>query len=476
MLQAFRWPGKTPLTSDENEIVEAWKDAVSELATLSALSSPVSLDEALDTLHRALRTHFVASAGTLRSPVQILDSKDAAGLICDVAVLTGLGEESWPPPVRISPLIPMRLQERHGVPGAGAQGIRREVARLSNGLLSAARSSTGTFQNMTAPVLRPYLVETQQTGDMWKGPLPVNSFAPSAEPHIRDAIAPPLVTGSHRVPGGNGILKAQSQCPFQAFAKYRLGARELKDAGFGYDALDRGNFVHNALQKIWERLGSGDALRSLSDEDLEGLVRSCVADVFAVTNARDPLSVALIRAEQERISSLVLKWMTEIERARDPNFHVEKTEAEFHCTIAGLELSLRLDRVDRLADGSLLLIDYKTGAVVEEKNLTCPRPKEPQLLLYATALRDSERIAGIYFGKINEDRVALVGLGPIAKAKRAWDTARAVESTAEIERLAADFVAGAAAVDPLPKSCDICHLKALCRFNETSGSTGEELE
>jgi hypothetical protein len=44
--------------------------------------------------------------------------------------------------------------------------------------------------------------------------------------------------------------------------------------------------------------------------------------------------------------------------------------------------SLRLDRIDRLNDGSLLVIDYKTGDV-SPKSWDLPRPDDVQLPLYA---------------------------------------------------------------------------------------------
>ena len=47
---------------------------------------------------------------------------------------------------------------------------------------------------------------------------------------------------------------------------------------------------------------------------------------------------------------------------REP-FEVERLEqgaSESHG-IAGLEFSVRIDRIDRLADGARVLIDYKSG-------------------------------------------------------------------------------------------------------------------
>ena len=62
----------------------------------------------------------------------------------------------------------------------------------------------------------------------------------------------------------------------------------------------------------------------------------------------------------------------EYEATRVP-FTVLETEEKTSVSIAGLTLNLRLDRIDRLNDGSLLVIDYKTGDVSPNPG-TCRAP------------------------------------------------------------------------------------------------------
>ena len=81
-----------------------------------------------------------------------------------------------------------------------------------------------------------------------------------------------------------------------------------------------------------------------------------------------------------RLIRLVTEWLL-YESARVP-FTVVETELETEVSIDGLELDLRLDRIDRLNDGSLLVIDYKSGDV-SPKLWDLPRPDDVQLPLYA---------------------------------------------------------------------------------------------
>ena len=54
------------------------------------------------------------------------------------------------------------------------------------------------------------------------------------------------------------------------------------------------------------------------------------------------------------------QWL-DVETLREP-FEVEQLEQGSEVArIGGLEFRVRIDRVDRLADGSRVLIDYKTG-------------------------------------------------------------------------------------------------------------------
>lgn len=250
LLNAVGWPGDVELGADEQEAVQSWKDALSDLGTLGLIAGPLKYTQFLDLLRRSLAAKAGQSCGNWSSPVQILDARSAAGLRFDAAVITGLNEESWPPPVRVSPLIPLRLQIQQGVPAAGIAAFQKESRRATRALFAAAPVQAATFHGSVSPLVRPF-VEVQTPGDAgWAGLLPLDSFSQTDLQVLVDTDAPPFRITESPVPGGTGIIKSQSHCPFQAFAKYRLGAREMKDASFGFDPLDRGNFVHRSLQRV----------------------------------------------------------------------------------------------------------------------------------------------------------------------------------------------------------------------------------
>src|SRR6202041_3916144 len=113
--------------------------------------------------------------------------------------------------------------------------------------------------------------------------------------------------------------------------------------------------------------------------------------------------------ERERMGKWLPKWL-DVERQREP-FEVEQLEQGKQLVRpASLDFSLRIDRVDRLADGSRVLIDYKTGlAAVDWRG---ERPDNPQLPIYA--LLHPEALVAVGYGRVNAAECSF-----IAEAERA---------------------------------------------------------
>jgi ATP-dependent helicase/DNAse subunit B len=186
-----------------------------------------------------------------------------------------------------------------------------------------------------------------------------------------------------------------------------------------------------------------------------------------------------LELEQERLSRLVIAWL-EYESTRLP-FEVLETEASRTITLAGLTFKLRLDRLDRLNDNSLLVIDYKSGDV-SPKSWDLPRPDDVQLPLYAGFALDAEEIlGGLVFAKLRSGDLTFAGCvgAPSATvfagiknsstlAKNALTAEQLLDWREHIEQLAKDFLTGCAEVDPRdpPNTCERCGLQTLCRIQE----------
>jgi ATP-dependent helicase/DNAse subunit B len=155
-----------------------------------------------------------------------------------------------------------------------------------------------------------------------------------------------------------------------------------------------------------------------------------------------------------------------------------------------LPLRVRLDRIDRLIDESLLVIDYKSGEV-SPSDWDLPRPDDVQLPLYAGFALDldSNVVGGLVFAKVRAGKAEFTGKVRDAKGallanlrgntnlvKKPLDSEQLSAWKQYIEELAMDFLAGCAIVNPrdYPETCERCGLQVVCRVSENPPLSGDE--
>lgn len=475
LLQATGWPGDADLTPEEQHVVEMWKDGLSSLSGLGMVSSSVSFE----TAHRQLK-RLLAIGGMERgdwlSPVQILHAEDAIGIEFDAAFLTGLDDETWPDMEPISPLIPARLQRSAGVPGADPHSVHRAGLKATRALVQAGISVAGSYRERLAPQVYATVGRVVKfAAATWTGARPVETIRAETLAEYTETSGHPFELGNE-ARGGTRLIKAQSECPFKAYAAHRLKAISPEDGSFGFNALERGSFVHRALEHVWKQLRSQSALLAMNAADLQDLVQGCVRTALAEAATTEFYKEAR-EVEQERLEALVLDWLETVEKNRAVPFTVEIAEQRLPISLAGLSLTVQMDRVDRLPNGSIVLIDYKTGDVTKN-SLIGERPAEPQLLVYAAAL--AERVEGVLFGCVDRQKPRLAGFVADRRMKsrtvdvpKSWDGFLG-GSLDSVEKLVAEFKEGKAVIRPSHKACSFCDFPALCRKNEQALWTEEE--
>jgi RecB family exonuclease len=290
---------------------------------------------------------------------------------------------------------------------------------------------------------------------------------------VPEATLPPQAAAG--AAGGARVLELQSQCAFRAFGELRLDAQPLEEPQAGFDRRLRGIVLHRALQTLWTGLGSQSMLTALDGAAVDARIAAAVEEAIgaAKTAGAGARTIALECEWQRR----AIGKLVELERTRPP-FTVLETERGLTVPIGGIELSLRVDRVDRVGD-DLIVIDYKTG-LVKNSAWRGARMDAPQLPLYAVL--HAGRPTGIAFAAVgaarakfvgvSRDGAAIDGLRPALKFELTEDRQKGFDWRqitahwrAWLERLAEDFAAGRAIVDPKlgADTCRYCHLAALCR-------------
>ena len=487
LLGALGWPGERSLSSAEYQQQEAWRELLDQFAAMECVAPALNYGEALSLL-RQLADQALFQTESPDAPVQVLGALETVGQTFDAVWVMGLHDEIWPPAPRPNPLLPVALQRQHGLPHASAERELAFVETVTRRLLCSAHTVL-----LSAPL---------REGDRERRPSPLITGIPQSAPDVKLSLnesdlirrihesgtlerlqqdAAPAFAGQQAA-GGATLFRDQSACPFRAFAVHRLNARPLDEPETGLDAAGRGELVHLALESFWKRVRDHEQLTGLSDDalcsELQAAAHAAVA--YGQEQWPDTFTERFIKLEQQRLVRLLQDWLQQ-ERRRPP-FVVEHMELRGVARVGALQVSTRIDRVDRLLqDDSLVVIDYKTGAGSTPKQWLGERPEEPQLPLYS---QFDERLAAHTVSAVSVGRVRagecgflglardeniLPGIKPFGEAGLDW--AGLQHNWKEVlQTLAQSFAEGEATVDPRDdNACRYCHLMSLCRIHELQG-------
>ena len=178
------------------------------------------------------------------------------------------------------------------------------------------------------------------------------------------------------------------RCPYRFFALRQLRLQESDELDTELGKRDFGNWLHALLRHFHEALSV-----NATDDPATRLV---MIDVAAERASRE-LGLAQseflpFAASWQRVRVAYLKWLAEHEAS---GARFVQAEASKEMPLGKLTLAGRIDRMDRLADGTMLVIDYKT----ESRGITSERIRnaceDTQLPFYAALLND-DTLAAMY--------------------------------------------------------------------------------
>ena len=451
LLTNFGWPGGRSLSSHEWQAVSALRDTCLSLASLDDLLGPIPLTEAVGHLGRLCRQRVFQPQTEGRPAVDVLGPLEAAGVEFDALWVMGMSDDVWPPPPRPNPLLPAAAQRSAGAPNASAE-VQLAYARAIHGrLLASAPDVTFSWSEHEGDrALRPSpLLEGLAAGTTSALPsTSIEALRGAARIECIDDHRAPALPAGTLLAGGVGVLRAQALCPAWACFRYRLAATPLAEPAHGLTAAERGSLLHRTMELFWQGRDSV-GLAALSSGERHLAAMTAVAAALAHFNGHRevPLSSRFIELERARLAALLEEWIA-VELTRPQAFAVIACEQALEADLAGLRLNIRVDRVDELADGRRLIIDYKSsdpgvGAWLDE------RMAEPQLPAYASLSQPAPD--GIAFARVRSGDSAYVALCAsadlLARARIADDwPAQLNRWQAAVNALAAEVLAGEAAV------------------------------
>ncbi|MGC1871043.1 MAG: PD-(D/E)XK nuclease family protein [Acidobacteriaceae bacterium] len=518
LLSATEWSLLTATDSAEYQLLRRWNALLNELSSLSAVTGMVSLSDAVTRL-KSLAATMLFTLETRNAPVQILGVAEAAGLTFDRIWWMNAQAASWPPRGHAQPFLPWGVQRAAHMPYADPASDAIFAERVTRRVLASApavivsfalQQSDPTTASAHAP--SPEIAISPAVGTAWPGvPLTameellsgeIDSSIKSeadAEPSAMEVVdeEPAIPFRGTQVRSGVAFLKDQAACPFRAFAEMRLVAEPIEEAASGLPAKAQGIILHEALQCFWDEMKSQTQLLETTEAECRQVLHRHIDHTLRRfrEHADESWQRALLDIEADRIQNRLMDWL-EVEKRR-PDFAVLKTEATLERVhLGGVELSCRIDRIDQVQQG-MVLLDYKTGKV-DSKACDGERPDEPQLPAYAVLRQDSATdetpLAGIAFAGLHPRNVDLTVVGSVAGVFPVAPGARSnprenlspeglqqqqEEWRITLTHLAEDFVAGVAVVDPKKgrETCRYCAQGLLCRIREAEsvGDSSDEI-
>ena len=469
----FEWP-KGKLSSEEHQTLDKWNDLLRDLGSLAELDEFVDFSAALFQLKKILSETPFQPEIPYETPIQILGMKGVAGAQFDYLWITNARDDSWTQSGTYSGFIPYDCYKT--IPDATPETRREIVQDITDKLVRSAENLVFSYTKREGDEERvslSSLIEKYEPEEYNEGPeddYRKRIFNSGAIEEIEDFYAPEI-KNKQKFIANSSLLDDQSACPFRAFAKHRLHSDILGDPDDILDAAGRGILIHRVLEYLWRKLKTSDNLQSLSETKLDDIVCSVVAEAIENYKSRKPETFKpwFIHLEKIRLRDLLKEWL-KIESSRS-KFEVLEKEEKKIVTFSGIEFHLRVDRIDKLADDSYLIIDYKSGKATKN-NWEKDRPKEPQLPLYAITSEYS--LSGLAYAILKSGQLGFDGytendniFPEQTKVKACSMKDRLDDWKNTLGNLTDEFVKGDAVVNPREISvCNNCHLDSFCRIGE----------
>jgi RecB family exonuclease len=227
----------------------------------------------------------------------------------------------------------------------------------------------------------------------------------------------------------------------RAFCQDRLGARALEPLGFGVSARLRGIATHRAAERLIDASSEQLSLGA-KHGSVAASVEGALTRLFG--RARGYLG-ALYELEAEHLQRVLAALLRE-EALRAP-FRVRAVEQQASMALGPLTLHVRIDRIDELADGTIAIIDYKTGERATSADWFGERLRDAQVPLYATHC--TETVSAAVVARLALAQTRYSGFWPAGAFPGRPSRAAHPQPDAQLEiwrtqlaRLATEFAAG----------------------------------
>ncbi|TAK46691.1 MAG: double-strand break repair protein AddB [Xanthobacteraceae bacterium] len=370
----------------DGQVLQTAFDDILDLADADALE--VTRHDYADTFVAAMADRVVRRPGAPGARLRIFGPLEARLTTCDRVILGGLAEGVWPPQTTTDPWLsrPMRHQLGLDLPerriGLSAHDFvqllgAREVVLTRAAKVDGAPAVPSRFLNRLAAVAgaEPWRAAAAR-GETYLHWARALDQPARVEPVAPPQPKPPLAARPRRLSVTE--IEHWLRDPYTIYAKHILKLSQLDPVDQPLSAADRGSAIHGALGDFTARFAY-----ALPRDVAAELTRCGEARFAALMDAAE--ARALWWPRFARIAAWFARWETTRRGGLAHVFAELRGGIDIPMGNGSFHLAARADRVDRLADGSYAILDYKTGAAPTAKQELIG--VAPQLSLEAAILR-----------------------------------------------------------------------------------------
>ncbi|SFV86207.1 FIG01199495: hypothetical protein [hydrothermal vent metagenome] len=454
-LQIWGFATDRTLSSTEYQLFNKYQSARSGLNQLAQMGRKITAIDAILDLKKWL-SQVIFQPQSAKTPIQILGSLEAEGLVFDNAWVVGMTDGFLPVALNTPRFIPSDIAQTHQIPHSDfeliakdAQDTLNNLIHLSNSVIFSYAKTHFESEQQPSPLLE-FTKEIQALGHKYQS-VAMDSLIDIKANSVSDT----------QVHNGVNTLKDQMACEFKGFA-HRLKTHTFDEPHIGLSRMEQGNIIHKSLQYFYQDIITQEALLALDDDKLDGLIQQKIDLALKYYNES-----GFKKNEAIRIVKIIHQFI-EVDKLREP-FTVLSTEEKTETNIAGLAFTTRLDRLDEMENGDKIIFDYKTGTPTVS-HWCSEAIKDPQLPIYAIS-KDTQ---GIAFIQLNADKVSIKGLSkdpnslPKQSARNSckeWNE-QIIIWKKTLTTASQDFQQGKAQVLPNKTACQYCEYNSLCRVEK----------
>jgi len=397
LVRQFALDASSPILQSALHFVDEWEK--------KKINKTIELEELVDYLG-----YFREAGGVI--PMEALDTENAVRLMTAHGVkglefphvfILRANSNSFPGSFKETLVaFPRELRDRDSLTEADDKTLHDQeerrlfyvaMTRARDSLHIYAREGTGKINKTPAGYMRELLENKNLAG--WLTAVPARGTQTSLDIFAEASIEYPAqsqTSGWFQLPVLDGLHTRLSASAVDTYERCGLQFKLDRDwrlAARPAAAMQYGAAIHRILKTYFDSVNQG---RAKTDEELIDLFRRDLADSKIQETYQHELY------EQQGIAQL----REFLASARTlPAAHVLHTEQSFEIRVGATAVVGRIDRIDRRPDGSVSIVDYKTGTARDQEDAD----QSLQLSLYAIAAQQKweYRVGALIFYNLEEN-------------------------------------------------------------------------